>query len=160
MFAAVVDASRGGTFELQPALRFDSTRRYLPNSNVLETTFTTDRGSVRVIDALTIPDRHLEAMREIVRSLEGMSGTVPMRWQFAPKFNYGAGPTCPGWRGRVPVATCGADAMAVQSWNAGMPVWEGSRVGATFDLRKGDRALLWGSIAGPSHCGSTRPCRR
>jgi GH15 family glucan-1,4-alpha-glucosidase len=142
VFAAIVDAGRGGTFELQPAIAFDSTRRYLPNTNVLQTIFATDRGSVRVVDALTIPDRRLAPMREIVRSVEGVSGTVPMRWQFAPRFNYGAGPARAEWRGRIPVATCRADAMAVPTWNAGSPAWHDSSVGATFDLEAGERALL------------------
>src|SRR5205809_6701674 len=44
VFAAIVDAGRGGTFALEPAIGFDSTRRYLPNTNVLQTTFATDRG--------------------------------------------------------------------------------------------------------------------
>ena len=91
VFAAVLDARRGGAFQLQPAVRFDSTRRYLPDSNVLETTFTTDCGAVRVVDAMTIPDGRLEAMREIVRSIEGLTGSVPMRWEVAPRFNYGDG---------------------------------------------------------------------
>jgi len=78
--AAILDAAGGGTFELQPSVAFQSSRRYLPNTNVLETTFTTDGGSVRVVDAMTLPDRRLEAMREIVRSIEGVSGVVPMRW--------------------------------------------------------------------------------
>jgi len=75
VFAAILDATRGGTFELQPSVPFQSSRRYIPNTNVLETTFTTDRGSVRVVDAMTLPDRRLEAMRETVRSVEGLSGT-------------------------------------------------------------------------------------
>ncbi len=44
VFAAILDAGRGGSFELQPAIPFESSRRYLPRTNVLETTFTTDRG--------------------------------------------------------------------------------------------------------------------
>jgi GH15 family glucan-1,4-alpha-glucosidase len=147
VFAAIVDAGRGGAFALEPAVGFDSTRRYLPNTNVLQTTFVTDRGSVRVVDALTIPDRRLSPMRELVRSVEGLSGTVPMRWKFAPRFNYGAGRTRPEWRGRIPVATCGAEAMAVPTWNAGIPAWDGSTVGATFDLEAGQRALLAVSTA-------------
>ena len=142
VFAAILDAERGGTFELQPAVGFESTRRYLPNTNVLETTFHTDRGSVRLVDALTIPDRHLEAMREIVRSMEGLSGTVPMRWRFAPRFAYGNARPVPEWRRGIPVASCGAEALAVPSWNAGTPTWEGATAGATFELRAGERALL------------------
>src|ERR671923_859988 len=66
IFAAMLDVERGGSFELQPALPFDSTRRYIPHTNVLETTFTTASGRVRVIDAMTLPDRGLEPMRELV----------------------------------------------------------------------------------------------
>jgi len=142
VFAAVLDAGRGGSFQLQPAVRFDSTRRYLPNSNVLETTFSTDRGVVRVVDALTLPDNRLEAMRELVRSIEGLSGTVPMRWQLTPRFNYGDGRIRAEWRGSVPVATFGSEAMAVQSWQAGTPAWEGGSVAASFDVGAGDRGLL------------------
>src|SRR5580765_1953882 len=82
VFGAILDARRGGTFELQPAIRFEATRRYLPRTNVLETTFVTDRGAVRVVDALTLPNHQLGPMRELVRSIEGVSGTVPMRWRF------------------------------------------------------------------------------
>ena len=41
---AMLDADRGGSFTLQPAVPFQTTRRYLPRTNVLETTFTTDGG--------------------------------------------------------------------------------------------------------------------
>jgi GH15 family glucan-1,4-alpha-glucosidase len=147
VFAAILDAERGGAFELQPAIGFESTRRYLPNTNVLETTFSTDRGSVRVVDALTIPDRHLESMREIVRSVEGLSGDVPMRWRVAPRFAFGSAPGLPEWRNGIPVASCGAEAVAIPSWNAGTPAWEDTSVGATFVLRGGERALLAVSTA-------------
>src|SRR5258708_2714465 len=58
VFGAILDARRGGTFELQPTIPFQAARRYLPRTNVLETTFTTDRGSVRVVDAMTLPNQH------------------------------------------------------------------------------------------------------
>jgi GH15 family glucan-1,4-alpha-glucosidase len=142
VFAAILDATRGGTFELQPSVPFQSSRRYIPNTNVLETTFTTDRGSVRVVDAMTLPDRRLEAMRETVRSVQGLSGTVPMRWRFAPRFHYGAGtPRCE-WRGGIPVAACGGDAVAVMSWEAGAPAWADHEVHAQFEIRDGSRAML------------------
>jgi GH15 family glucan-1,4-alpha-glucosidase len=142
VLAAILDARHGGAFVVQPSVPFQSSRRYIPNTNVLETTFTTDRGSARVVDALTLPDRRLEAMRELVRSIEGLSGTVPMRWRFAPRFNYGAGaPRC-DWRAGIPVASDAADAVAMMHWDAGTPAWTDGEVGAEFDIRDGGRAML------------------
>src|SRR5713226_5118927 len=88
VFGAILDARRGGAFELQPTIPFETSRRYLPDTNILETTFTTDRGAVRIVDAMTLPDTGLEPLREIARSIEGLSGTVPMRWRLVPRFNY------------------------------------------------------------------------
>ncbi|PYM87855.1 MAG: glycoside hydrolase family 15 protein, partial [Candidatus Rokuibacteriota bacterium] len=39
VFAAILDAERGGSFELCPTERYETTRRYRPGTNVLETTF-------------------------------------------------------------------------------------------------------------------------
>jgi GH15 family glucan-1,4-alpha-glucosidase len=141
-FAAILDAGRGGSFTLQPAVPFQSSRRYLPCTNVLETTFTTDRGSVRVVDAMTLPNDRLDPMRELVRSVEGVSGTVPMQWRCAPRFDYGRGrPRCE-WRHGVPVAVWGADAIAVLAWSAGRPEWRDEGAGAQFEIEGGGRALL------------------
>src|ERR1700738_1866688 len=70
VFGPILDSARGGTFELQPNIPFGASRQYLPQTNVLETTFTTDRGIVRVVDAMTIPNERLAPMRELVRSVE------------------------------------------------------------------------------------------
>ncbi len=142
VFAALLDVTRGGSFVVQPAIPFSATRRYLPDTNVLETTFTTDRGVVRLVDALTLPDDHLEPLRELTRSIEGVHGSVPMRWRCAPRFNYGA--TAPTWesRGGVPVAICGAEALALSMWNAGAVAEEADAVAATFESIPGARTLL------------------
>ena len=141
-FGALLDADRGGSFLLQPAIPFQSARRYLPNTNVLETTFSTERGTVRVVDAMTLPDDNLAPMRELVRAVEGHSGEVPMRWRFAPRFNYGrATPKCE-WRAGTPVATWGSEAAGVRSWDAGTPEWRDHAVESAFEIREGGRALL------------------
>jgi len=142
VFGAILDAGRGGQFVLQPAIPFTAARRYLPGTNVLETTFTTDRGVVRLVDAMTLPDAHLPPMRELVRSAEAVSGRVPLRWRCTPRFDYGReAPRCE-WRSGVPVASRHADAVAVASWNAGAPEWRDGAIEATFDLAAGERALL------------------
>jgi GH15 family glucan-1,4-alpha-glucosidase len=142
VFAAALDAERGGALVLQPSIPFDVSRQYLAGTNVLETTFHTDRGSVRVVDAMTLPDDRLGPMRELARSIEGLSGTVPMRWRFAPRFDYArVEPRCE-WRADVPTATYGSDAVAVRSWDAGTPAWRGGAAEAEFEARQGSRALL------------------
>src|SRR5437588_4538162 len=52
VFAAVLDSDRGGRFQLEPERPHRVERRYLPGTNVLETTFVTGEGAVRVTDAL------------------------------------------------------------------------------------------------------------
>ena len=55
VFGALLDARRGGSFVLAPEDPPEVTRRYLPGTNILETTFTTETGAVSVTDVLTVP---------------------------------------------------------------------------------------------------------
>ena len=142
IFGALLDADRGGTFELQPLEAFEASRRYLPDTNVLETTFTTAAGAVRVVDALTLPNHGLEPMRELARSIEGVSGRVRMRWRFAPRFAYGR--VMPRWERRsgLIIAECEGESIALSAWNAGEVVGSGADRQGTFELGSGERALL------------------
>src|SRR4051794_7033808 len=141
-FAALLDAGRGGTFSVSPSVPFQSTRRYLPRTNVLETTFATAQGSVRLLDAMTLPNDRLDPMRELVRSVEGVSGRVPMRWRCSPRFDYGrSAPRCE-WRYGIPLMLSGAEAIAVKSWGAGAPAVRDSAVEAEFEIGGGEHALL------------------
>jgi GH15 family glucan-1,4-alpha-glucosidase len=132
-FGALLDARRGGSFTLAPEGPFENERRYLPDTNVLETTFHTSEGSVRVTDALTLPGAGLEPLRELARRVEGLSGSVHMRWRAEPRFQDGRRePRVSQARGRTVYAGPG-EAVAVS-------VWGGE--GQTLRLREGDRALL------------------
>jgi GH15 family glucan-1,4-alpha-glucosidase len=121
VFGALLDAETGGRFELQPEAPFGTTRRYLPRTNVLETTFTTSGGVARVTDAMTLPTSGLAPYRELVRRVEGVSGRVAMRWRIEPRPGYGTGVRLEE-RAGVPVATRGQDAVALIAWDAGEPV--------------------------------------
>lgn len=55
VFASLLDRRRGGSFTLAPVEPFEARRRYAPGTNVLETTFATADGKVRITDALTLP---------------------------------------------------------------------------------------------------------
>jgi GH15 family glucan-1,4-alpha-glucosidase len=142
VFAAVLDAERGGSFQLAPAGQFTTERRYVPETNVLETTFATERGVVRVTDAMLLPGDGLAPARELARRVEGLSGRVPMRWRVGPRFAYGSRAPRIGRRGGTPVATDGRQAIALSSWAAGEPIVDTSSISGEFILRQGETALL------------------
>ena len=127
VFAAILDADRGGRFALAPEVPAEVHRRYLPDTNVLETTFTTGQGVVRVTDAMALPSHDLGPTRELIRRVDGVVGRVPMSWRVTPAFGYAASPTRLERRGGVPVALGGRDALAVCSWDAGEAADRGRR---------------------------------
>ena len=140
-FGALLDADRGGRFELRPGVPFDATRRYLPGTNVLETTFTTAVGVVTVTDAMTLPANGLAPYRELVRRIDGVAGEVPVRWRIEPRPDYGAAAAF-GRRAGVPVVTRGRDALAVISWDAGDPAIGDGAIEGAFVARGGTVAHL------------------
>ncbi|MHB1837783.1 MAG: trehalase-like domain-containing protein, partial [Solirubrobacteraceae bacterium] len=79
VFTRILSPADGGAFRLEPAAPYRVRRSYLRDTNVLETEFTTADGSVRVTDALTFGGGRV-SWRELVRQVEGLAGTVAMRW--------------------------------------------------------------------------------
>jgi GH15 family glucan-1,4-alpha-glucosidase len=116
VFDRVLDAD-GGRFELQPQEPFEAEQRYREGTNVLETTFRTASGSVRVTDAMTLHEsRSLAPLRELVRLVDGLDGSVPMRWRFEPRLDFGRRRLRSGRRGPARVAVDGKDAFALSTW--------------------------------------------
>jgi len=84
-FAALLGEPRHGRWLLGPRGRSSCTRRYLGDSAVLETTYTTETGTVRVVDAMPIGDRRAD----LVRVVTGVEGTVTMMHEWVVRFSYG-----------------------------------------------------------------------
>jgi GH15 family glucan-1,4-alpha-glucosidase len=142
VFAAVLDPGKGGRFSLEPDAPYEATRRYAPDTNVLETTFTTSEGTVRVTDALLFHGPGLSPLRELVRVVEGLAGTVPIRWTVEPRFGYGATPARITARDGGAIASAGADAIAVRSFDAGPLDIGPDRISGRVDVAAGATAIL------------------
>src|SRR4051794_16910985 len=85
----------GGHWSIRPAATFRTERRYLPGTLVLETTFTTDSGTVKVTDAMGFAEGQrghelgLDSPHELLRLVEGVAGTVALDLELAPRPEYG-----------------------------------------------------------------------
>jgi GH15 family glucan-1,4-alpha-glucosidase len=143
VFARILDSGRGGSFRLEPTVPYQSERRYQPGTNVLETTFRTNEGTVRVTDAMTLSDEeHLSPLRELCRKVEGLSGTVPLRWAFEPRFDYGRAQTRITRRAGRWFAESGSDAIALSLWDAGAVNATEDDVSGELRIEEGSTALL------------------
>ena len=141
-FGSMLDPEKGGSFALVPEAPFVARRRYLPDTNVLETTFETAQGAVRVTDAMLLPSSGLAPGRELARRVEGLAGRVPMRWRVEPLFEYGNTRPRIACHGGTPVAMGTRDALAVSAWGAGDPVLDERSISGSFAVGSGQVALV------------------
>jgi GH15 family glucan-1,4-alpha-glucosidase len=143
VFARVLDAERGGSFRLEPTVRYEAQRSYQSDSNVLETTFKTAEGSVRVTDAMTLTDdERLSPLRELCRKVEALSGSVPMRWALEPRFDYGRGKTRLSRRAGRWFAEAGTECLALGTWETGDTMATDTTIEGRLELPQGRSALL------------------
>ncbi|HYX77148.1 MAG TPA: glycoside hydrolase family 15 protein, partial [Gaiellaceae bacterium] len=143
VFGRVLDAERGGSFRLEPAVPYSVERAYQQGSNVLETTFVTAEGRLRVTDAMTLTDiRRISPLRELVRKVEALGGTVPLRWTFEPRFRYGLAETRIERRAERWFAQAGADSVALGVFDAPAGAQRGGTVEGELLLEPGQSALL------------------
>jgi GH15 family glucan-1,4-alpha-glucosidase len=94
VFAAILDRRRGGHFVVRPAGRSTATRSYLGDTNVLQTTFTTESGTVRVTDVMPVDTEQAKARElcpehEILRRVECLDGQADVEVVCWPRFDYG-----------------------------------------------------------------------
>ncbi len=87
VFAALVDAERGGRFQIAPLL--DSAARkqlYLPDTNVLLTRFLDAHGVAELSDFMPVEDAGLA--HNLVRRAKTVRGEVRFQMRCAPRFDY------------------------------------------------------------------------
>ncbi len=150
-FASLLGTRDHGRWQIAPTDADAAvTRRYVPGTLVLETTFTTPAGSVRLVDLMPIRGE----APDVVRVVEGVSGRVAMSMDLVIRFDYGAAVP---WVRRIDGALraiAGPDAVELRT-----PVetrGEGLATVASFDVTAGDRVpfvLTWH----PSHQRAPTP---
>ena len=90
VFAAILDEAKGGSFRIAPLGLYESSQRYLPETNILETTFTTPTGTATVTDFMPLGivrgADHLP--QDLHRIVECTEGSVPMQAVYRPRFDY------------------------------------------------------------------------
>jgi alpha,alpha-trehalase len=156
VFTQILDPE-GGHWQIKPTGAYRSDRRYLPGTLVIETTFATEFGTVKLTDAMAFAEgqRHHElgfgAPHLILRLVEGILGDVELSFELAPRPEYGL--VKPLFRASESGGrTFGGPNQVVVS--SGVPTAiEDSTMVATFKVSAGKRvgfALQWSPPEGPA----------
>ncbi len=152
LFARILDPE-AGHWSIRPAESFTTQRRYLPGTLVVETTFTTKSGVVRLTDALAFApgqrghDLGVSPPHEVLRSVECVSGSVELLLELAPRPEYGLvrplfRPTDDGGR------TFGGPSRIAVTAGVSVNVRDAT-MHAVFTLAEGEHAgfaLRWASV--------------
>src|SRR5947208_11734915 len=90
VLAALLNPEDGGRFTLRPRGEFQAQRRYIDDSNLLQTVYTTATGTAKVTDALLTDGGALLPWVELVRKVEGIDGEVELEWRLEARPRWGA----------------------------------------------------------------------
>src|SRR5688572_22041703 len=94
VFVAMLDKEQGGYYSIKPVDSYTSGQRYLPDTNVVETIFETASGKARLLDAFTAQTEENKKLtlfpdHEVLRIVEGISGKIRLKLEYAPGIFYG-----------------------------------------------------------------------
>jgi GH15 family glucan-1,4-alpha-glucosidase len=147
-FAALLGAPDNGRWLLRPHNNVvATTRRYRPNTLVLETDFETDTGAVRLIDFMTPRDGE----PDLIRVVHGLRGDVRMHMELVIRFDYGSiVPWVRKLDGHIR-AIAGPDALSL--WTDVATEGRGLTTQADFTVRAGEHVpfvLMWHPSNGSS----------
>jgi GH15 family glucan-1,4-alpha-glucosidase len=88
-FAALLGTPDHGRWQIAPKGEVRSRRRgYRGDTLILDTEFETDTGAIRLTDFMPVRGK----APDVVRIVEGVSGTVPVRSELVLRFDYGSTP--------------------------------------------------------------------
>ncbi|MEU6807859.1 glycoside hydrolase family 15 protein [Streptomyces sp. NPDC046831] len=155
VFASVLDAERGGCFELAAAEAARTKQFYFPDTNVLITRFFADDGVGEVQDFMPVTADAAEADRHrLIRRVVCVRGTLPFRTRVAPRFHYGRDPHTVRATGGLTLFESAGLSLAL---TATVPLTvDGPDVRADFKLVEGESAVFAldqvGGVVSPRRC--------
>ncbi|MER7564638.1 glycoside hydrolase family 15 protein [Streptomyces sp. NPDC048523] len=158
VFASILDAERGGAFELAAAVPARTKQFYFPDTNVLITRFYTEDGVGEVQDFMPVDGDMVETDRHrLIRRVVCVRGSIPFRTRVAPRFDYGTQPHTLRMVGDVAVFESPKLSLGL---TATVPLeTEGPDARADFKLSEGESAVFAldqvGGEVTPRRCART-----
>lgn len=142
-FAALLDRRRGGRFALRPVAPFRARRRYIGDTNVVETSFETKTGRCLVTDCMTLlpASRYRDELRpqaEILRQVRGDAGEVELEIICEPKPDFGRAKGNFEARGKLGWAFCCADQVLFLQGEMPLLRSDNETIGGTFRISAGE----------------------
>jgi len=98
VFAAILDAQKGGRFHIAPAGVAQGEQHYIEDTNIIETIFNSDGGRLTVTDFMPLwknidTGKTTHAPHEIHRLLRCEGGRVDVEIEWSPRLDYARVPT-------------------------------------------------------------------
>ena len=140
VFAALLDSKSGGRFQIAPSSPASSSQEYLPDTNILQTSFKTETGALTVTDFMPVRGgSHSEdAPHELHRVVRCESGEVDADCVFEPRLDYARGVTVLSPLREGVQARGGRQTLSLL---ASVPLRiDGERATARFRMRQGESA--------------------
>ena len=143
-FARLLGTEENGFWKIAPAGEPDSVvatrRHYRADTLVLETEMDTADGTIRIVDCMPIREQR----PQVVRVVECVRGTVPVRMQLVVRFDYGGSVPWVTRHDHMLTATAGPNAVSL--WTRAETRGEGLTTVSDFTLREGQQmtfVLTW-----------------
>jgi GH15 family glucan-1,4-alpha-glucosidase len=132
----------GGCFVLRPKGAFQVERWYADDSNVLETVFSTESGTVKIVDALLTDGGALLPWTQLVRKIEGLEGKVDLEWRLKVRPRWGRSEAGAALREGVALVEWDHDAIALLNYDCGDPKLKGADVSGAVTIEAPRTAML------------------
>ncbi len=140
--AAILDPERGGHFLLAPTDPYEARRRYIEGTNVLETTYASPKGTVKVTAGLNTGAAGRLPWTELAHRVDHVDGVVDLAWELIPGNRFGDANPWVTERHGTPVATIGDQTLAVVVGGADPGAVDGQGVHGQLTVGPGQRAVI------------------